>query len=258
MPKFSVLTILMGDYDKLHEIKPNEIIDNVEYICVTDNKSLESSSWKIIYDHNLDVPELNGFDRTFMVRYNPFKYCTSNICLRIDSSFEPRYKILDMVNFFIEQDYDIGINLHPSRLIISEELQKWKYTRKVNQINLQTNYISTVFSEDMLNMFGLYQVGLQILKKSPIIDELNKDMLNILRDCSPNKPHMNRLDQTLFSALINYKYGNSLNVMPISWDIINNEYLIHYFHKKNIPTKIKQKVDYFFNGRKVEVFEGDK
>ena len=41
MEKYSVLTYIIGDYEKVHEIK--EKSPNAEYILVTDNKELTSS-----------------------------------------------------------------------------------------------------------------------------------------------------------------------------------------------------------------------
>ena len=56
--KYSIVTMLFNNYDLLRE--PEEIDENAEYICVTDNPDLKSKAWKIIYMAALNTDKLTG------------------------------------------------------------------------------------------------------------------------------------------------------------------------------------------------------
>ena len=65
--KYSILTYIFGNYEFVRE--PLEIDEDCEYILVTDNISLKSKTWKIIYLQ--DVKLTNSFDKSLYVRYHP-------------------------------------------------------------------------------------------------------------------------------------------------------------------------------------------
>jgi hypothetical protein len=96
--KYSILTFVFGEYEKLHEI--GEMDSEVEYICVTDNENLKSDTWKIVVDHELDGKGV--FDKCFSVRYNPFKYVSSDVVVTVDGSIGLHKPISPLVNKFIE------------------------------------------------------------------------------------------------------------------------------------------------------------
>jgi hypothetical protein len=53
MAKYTVLTFIFGkNYEKLHEVQ--EPAPDVEYLLVTDDDTLVSSTWKVIVDHDYD------------------------------------------------------------------------------------------------------------------------------------------------------------------------------------------------------------
>ena len=45
--KYSILTCIFNKYETLKPIK--DFREDVEYVCVTDDKDLTSEQWKIIY-----------------------------------------------------------------------------------------------------------------------------------------------------------------------------------------------------------------
>ena len=45
--KTCIYTCITGDYDDLHEIKKPE--KDIDYLCFTNNKSLKSKTWRVIY-----------------------------------------------------------------------------------------------------------------------------------------------------------------------------------------------------------------
>lgn len=252
--KYSVLTTVIGNYEKLHEVLC-PIEDDVEYICVTDNIELKSKTWKIIYDETLNQQELNGFDKSFLVRYNVFKYCNSNICVRIDGSLQPKKSFTEMVDKFINGNYDIGIMIHPQRTNIYNELKVWKDSRKIDQIENQTEYIKNKLNYDVKTNDGLYQLNFAINKKSELTKQIDNDMINMLHESS-NNGHINRPNQTIFSAYINAKHYDK-KIFAVSANITKNNYYNHYFHNSDILSNAMyhKLPNYIFNNKKIEIFE---
>lgn len=231
MIKYSVLTILMGNYGKLHDLPFNNTNNDIEFICVTDDKNLKSDTWKIIYDETLDKPEYNGFDRTFLVRYNPFRYCNSNICIRIDSTINPLCDFKDLINEFENKKYDVAFNVHPSRTDILTELEAWKQIRNIDQIDLQLKYIRDIIKYD-LSTQGLIQNDIAIIRNNENTRKFNSEMIELLYDCTDNPGHINRLDQTLMTAYF-FKNYNHLKVLPLSSNMfLNNKYRL-FTHDTN-------------------------
>lgn len=67
---------------------------------MTDNKNLKSDTWNVIYDESL-LKYKNAFERCFTVRYNPFKYISSDVCVTIDGSMKMKGSLDPIINSFI-------------------------------------------------------------------------------------------------------------------------------------------------------------
>ena len=254
MKEYSVLTILMGNYDILHELPFQNTNENVEFICVTDNKNLTSNTWTIVYDEDLDKEEYNGFDRTFLVRYNPFKYCNSNVCIRLDATILPLCDLQDLASKFIEGNYDFGFCVHPTNTFLSNELDDWIKWRKCDQKEMQLKYITNVIGYDV-NKQGLIQNNIAIIKKSDVADEVHKGMIDILYECTDNEGHINRLDQTLLTAFFYQNYSH-LKVLPISINMVKNGKIAQFVHKSKHKVDMHHKLSYYiFNDEEVEAYE---
>lgn len=251
--KYSVLTFLMGYYDKLHELPKKCLSENIEYICVTDRKNLSSKTWKVYYDEDLDKSHLNGFDRSFYVRYNPFKYVSNDILIMVDASIIPLIDLSSLIKEFIDGDYLMGLSIHPERIEIKKELDVWAESRNYDDIQLQTNFIENKIGLN-LEKKGLVQTGLRIIKRSKLTDEIHHEMLSILHECSINK-HVNRLDQTLFSALLLKKYSNE-KFMFLSSNVFSNGKFISFFHNSNRKISMKHDLNnYIWNDKEVNAYE---
>jgi len=82
--RYTILTFIIGKgYEKVHEILNKQ--DDVEYLLVTDDETLKSDTWKVVYDKSL-LEFKTPFERCFRVRYNVFRYCSTDICITIDGS----------------------------------------------------------------------------------------------------------------------------------------------------------------------------
>jgi len=126
--RYSVLTYLFGTYETLHEIQ--DVQNDVEYICVTDNPNLTSKTWTIVVDTINE--NYTAFRKVIEVRYHPFKYVHTDVCMIIDGSLEllkfPRH----LCEFVCSADYDLVTLAHPSRNRIDDELIAWQKLRNLS------------------------------------------------------------------------------------------------------------------------------
>lgn len=203
--KYSVLTYIIGNYEVVREIEFNTLsTPDVEYLLVTDNKDLKSDTWKVIYDQDLDNPNLTPFDRTFMVRYNLFKYAKNDICVRFDHSYKLRQPLDTLVEKFELGKYDACLNIHVGRNNILEEYYAWVEYRNFdpNEALKHILLLNLLFKYDF-NIKGLYEQSFSINRRNEWTSTIDKDMLYYLKVFNLDNKHITRLDQTIFSAYIN-------------------------------------------------------
>ena len=79
MKRYSILMYNLNNYEIMRE--PMEIDQECEYIYVTDNPDLQKQTkvWKIVVEKDLEG--LPAFDKCYKVRFNLFKYCSTNTCI---------------------------------------------------------------------------------------------------------------------------------------------------------------------------------
>lgn len=81
-PRYTILCYIINNYEVVHEVIERD--PDAEYILVTDDPKLESKTWKVIYDKSLEG--LSIFDKCYAIRFNIFKYVTSDICIYLDAN----------------------------------------------------------------------------------------------------------------------------------------------------------------------------
>lgn len=130
--KKAVITFIFGKGKELLR-EPKIIDEDVEYICVTDQKDLKSKNWKIVIDLMSEVKVVR--DKMVYVKYNPFKYTNAEQICVIDGALEIKTSLKD---FFNELDNnEIALKNHPKRKWLDIELNEWCKVR-----NLDRNYIN--------------------------------------------------------------------------------------------------------------------
>lgn len=121
--KYTVLSFIIGKgYEILHEIQNPQ--DDVEYLMITDDAELKSSTWKVIYDPDL-LKLKTGFERCFAVRYDVFKYCSTDICATIDGSIEVSGSLDKLIDAFNAEHYDMCLMPHPLWPDFVNEYKAW-------------------------------------------------------------------------------------------------------------------------------------
>lgn len=118
--KYSVITYIFGYNDILRDVPYDE---NIEYICVTNRKDLHSNSWRVVVDESL-----NGWDNTlasFYVRHHPFKYCSCNVCLRVDSTIDIQRQPSSILEEFSNTENDVCVMTNSRAKNITLEMLMW-------------------------------------------------------------------------------------------------------------------------------------
>ena len=234
MAKYTVLTFNFDGYEIMHEIPKELMRDEAEYIYVTNDHTLKSDTWTIIYEDSFTG---DGFDKVCQLRRNIFKYINTDIVLRIDGSVMLNADITPIMDFFDRGRYDIGLLISPVRCTMVQEYAAWEYLRnlpheqseKVMNFMLESGY-------DVNNYKGLYGYNVMIQRKNPLnimFNELQYDLDLLLGEDG----HYHRVDQTVGSYVLNMFFQDKMNVMSISHDIMDR-YPIFNIYAHNSDIKI--------------------
>jgi len=195
--RYSVMTYVFGGYEKLREVCNPQ--DDVEYICVTDDESMVSDTWKIVVDHDLDG--LSPISKTYTARYNVWKYVSTDICIRLDGSIEIRSSLDDYINLFNNECYDCALIVHPIRFHFLDEFDTWIRLRNYNPVQKEkcVKYM-------LDNGYDLYYKGMNeqcfvIQRKNEVNLKIDDVTLNLLKELGDGD-EMERIDQIIVSYVI--------------------------------------------------------
>lgn len=249
--KYSVLTYNFNNYEKLHEIVYPEL--DVEYIYVTDDKNITSSTWTIIYDEKLQ--NLSAFEKCYYVRFHPFEYVSTDIVVRLDGSFNIIHGFSDLVVSLNENNADYVLTPHPNRYNIHEEYNAWIRIRGYSQkdaINAQNYIINKGF--DIHNNKGLIQENFVIQKNNALTRKIDEHIFTALKEI--NKP-IERIDQTITSFILQHYYKNDVKIVFISPDVPTDNYHAQScFHNSYAIVQQNtsyQDITFFFNNKDVNI-----
>ena len=237
--RYTVLTYIFNGYEKVHEIREKD--PDAEYILMTDDPGITSSTWTVICDREYE--NLSAFDKCYLVRFNPFKYANTDIVVRIDGSIEVRKPLTPLVDAFVDGEYDRCLMIHPDRNTMPEEYREWVRTRSYPQT--QADKCLSLMKEMGYDFQyrGLYQGCFEIVRCNDINSELNSMTYYFLKILGEDDEHIERVDQTVTSFLANHFFADKLKVMPVSERIITDGQLMQwYYHNSDMPIKKGQKI----------------
>ena len=185
--KYSVITTNFNNYEILRD--PLETDDNAEYICLTDNKDLKSNVWNVIYLNEFDTNKLSGFQKTYMAKYSIFKYISpdSKYVIEINGAILIKKSLNDIINYYNDNNYDIGLAIHPDRNDLLIEYDAWERIRHVDPKYKKKfiEYINKHPHPDLeLKNCGLLEWAIKIYKNTPVIRQFVNDVYNALHEHS--------------------------------------------------------------------------
>lgn len=215
-----------NDYEIMRE--PKEVDPECEYIYVTDNPKYQNETkvWKVIVDK---MDGLSAFDKVFTVRYNPFKYCTTDTVIEMDGSIQIYKKLDQLYNDFTASGCELGVIVHPLRFSITKEYEIWKMCRKYPEEQKQKCLKAMTAMGYDFNYKGLYEMTVRIVKKTDRNKMIDEATFELLKKLGGDK--IDRLDQPVYSFLLNHLY-NDTSVFPMSEQIIHSDYMKWCLHRK--------------------------
>ena len=246
--RYTVLTYIFNGYEKVHEVVEKD--PDADYVMVTDDMNLKSETWRVVYE---PMATLSPFAKCYTVRFHPFRYADTNIIVRVDGSIginKPMKPIVDEVE---RGKYDRCLMIHPHRNTLPDEYNAWCRTRgfSIRQAAKCMKALERMGYD--LRQQGLYQGCFEVLRDNDTNNAINDLVFGLL--CLMGTGSIERIDQTVTSAVIN-RFYSSLKVLPVSEDIITDGHLMQwYFHKSDNP--IPHKTDLIapvFAGKPVTCF----
>lgn len=228
--KYSVLTYNINGYEIIHNIPEECINPEIEYIYVTDDHSITSNTWTVVYADDLTG---STFDKCYQIRFNPFKYVHTDTVMRIDGSMAINKDVMPLFKAFEESGCDTVMMPHPTRMTMYEEYVAWVKTRNypIEQANKCLSFMAAN-NYDVQNYKGLFQYNFAIQKNDEINNRLNAETYQVLKVLATEPDTIERLDQTIGSFVINTHYPD-LKIMPVGQYICFNEYFNWCMHNTN-------------------------
>lgn len=242
--KYSVLTYIFGGYECVHEIEHKD--KDAEYILVTDDKNLRSDTWTIVVDNRKNFTIM---EKCYYVRFHPFEYVHTDIVVRLDSSIGIKAPLTPFIDKMVGGNYDRCLMIHPRRNRIEAEYSVWVKNRGYSQAQAD-KYLDFMDSFDYPRDYeGLFQGCFEIVRKNDINQRINHCTYFLLQYYSEDG-HMDRVDQTILSFVINYSFSTFIKVLPVLQDIlIESPYMQWYYHNTYKPILQKSVIQpKMFNG----------
>ena len=245
--KYSVLCYIIGNYEVVHEIIEKD--PDAEYILVTDDPKLESKTWKVVYDKELDG--LSTFDKCYAIRFNVFKYCTTDICVYIDANITVKRPLAKLIECMNVGNFDMALMPHPLNSTFLPEYKLWLRLRQypVEQANKFFKMLQQANYD--LNYKGLFQGCFKIVRRGKINDDFERLTLAVLKYLG-TETEIERLDQTVYSYVLN-TYFKDIKVLPVSEQILRSSYMQWYWHNGDPTKPCKPNMNIFYDIAKPDV-----
>ncbi len=221
MEKICVYTCITGDYDDLKEVKIQE--EGIDYICFTNNRNINSKTWKIIYveDKKLDNHYLS---RKLKMIGDPYLDQNYTLSIYIDASIIFKKSVKE----FLKKYFDVKKDLfaackHNVRSSIKEEAEACivKGKDKEEIIKKQLKFYE---KENFKDNLGLLEMTLIIKRHNhPLVKKTMKLWFEMILKYS-------KRDQLSFMYCLS---KTKLPVKVIPLNVWRNDYLEHTPHNKD-------------------------
>ena len=223
--KYSVLTCIFGNYESLKTIR--DYRPDVEYVCVTDNHELKSEQWKIVYCDEF-FNKLPDVDRFAYVRFHPFNFVTSDVCITIDASEQILRDFYDpIVRTFLDNGYEYAVTLHYDNETLKDDIDDWKIIRGYKDGDYEN--ILAKLGSDAEGVHGEVDGGFIIHKDSKFAHKIN-DMTWELCHAFSTDNSVDRNFQIELSYVVNTICKNKEKTMLVHPYIFEGSFIRRWTH----------------------------
>lgn len=248
--RYTVLTYIFGDYERVHEVKEKD--PEADYVLVTDNLELESDTWRIVHDAGLRG--LTVWEKCYAVRFHPFKYTTADIVVRIDGSIGINQSLKPIIDEFERGKYDRCLMIHPRRNTMPDEYHIWVHARGYSQQQAERCLNTMKMLGYDWNYKGLFQGCFEVVRRNRINELTNDTTFDLLRYLAGDG-HIQRVNQTILSFVINHLFSDSMKVLPVSENIVYGDMMTWYSHNSDQPQKQLHMIEPWMFNKPVEVWQ---
>lgn len=229
--KYSIVTMLFNNYDLLRE--PEEVDENAEYICITDNPDLKSNVWKIMYMAAFNTDKLTGFQKTYITKYSKLlDVCSteSKYVIRVDASIQIHKKLTPIVEYIDDNNYDALLMIHNYRDDFINEYNVWITGRGLDKKYMERFIRYTSENGFNINHTGLIECTIQCYricdKTATFLEDVNNTLYNEVK--------YDDQDQCWFTYVLS-KHIDSLNICFSNIQLLASSYMDVCYHGNPNP-----------------------
>ena len=246
---YNVLTYIFNGDEYLRDVPKD---DSIEYVCVTDNPNLQHENWTVIVDE--DLKGMDPLLASFYVRYHPFKYCTGDVCMRIDGSIKIQESILSLFEEFDNSGYDVCVMTNSRATTIERELYFWLSILYKDLKESQKELYKTLGVD--ITQEGCIQSPLTITRNSDKCNYCDKLCWSFIESLSTEKQTM-RPSQVAMTVALHLTEG--LKIMFVDESLIQSNLMQWCKHGSDLRRRSMmraQHTSFFGNPIKIHQFNG--
>lgn len=208
-------------------------------MLVTDDPGMRSETWTVVYDE--EFAKMPLYRKFYWVRYHPFRYVSSDVCVRIDGSIQLKGSLDRLVGDFLASGKDIGLLAHPCISTFPTELRVWQLRRgyPAEAVNRFLRFL--VKTRYDMAYRGYFQLTASVKKRTKFTDDVCNLTYDLMMANSDDRlPE--RLDQTWFAYVMNTFFSDS-KVFLIHPQATESYAMQRYEHRTTVPASIAGRYD---------------
>lgn len=227
--KYSVVTTLFGDYEKVKEVENPQ--EDVEYVLVTDNPNLTSNTWTIKIFNDYDKIPYKEVAWIY-IKFFTFNYCNSNICLYKDGSIQIKDDFSKLIEYFINHNYEYAITNEQTYFSINQMINYWA-TKNFYGYNKETaDKVLNFYKNKNYNVyeFGVCNTSFILKQNTEFTKQIDETVWNTM--CNYNAGPMGfRINQDAVTFVLNKYAYHSDKLLILDNNILWSPWFDWCFHK---------------------------
>lgn len=232
---YAVITAVFGDYEMAREIEnPRE---DVEYVLVTDNPKLTSSTWKIkLVDSFFD--EMSGYAKSFYVKYHPFEFIESDVFIWVDGSIQIKKDFTDAIMLpFINSNYELIELTNMVNNIGRWEAGRWAANGYHGFNEHQRKVIDNLFKDEPWVDESELQTTIYGGKNTRLVNMLNCRTWDIMRRDPGEGNDIAILYMPQRGMVVSKYIWNTHKTLIFESEILFSDYFEYCYHKSSISQR---------------------
>ncbi|MCT8249412.1 DUF616 domain-containing protein [Proteus faecis] len=170
-----VYTVILDDYDSLTEIKEKN--ENIDYICITDNKNITSNTWEVIY---IEKEDNDSIIINRMYKMLPHRFFPHYQTLYIDGNIAIIKDINNLFDKYLTQN-SFAAPKHSIRDCIYEESLACLKAKKEKEYNIHLLLMELHDKKYPFNN-GLLENNILFRKNEKKINDIMEDWFVIFKN----------------------------------------------------------------------------